>query len=94
MQVRVKEGQIGFYGLRRQRSGAVFNLDKPEHFSPLWMDKVDPKDPFWNPPAAKPAAKAAAAPVPPAEDQAADEAAAGDKADDTKPAKTPAKAGK
>ncbi len=42
MQVRVKKGSIGFYGLHRRRAGEVFFIDSEEQFSKRWMEKVEP----------------------------------------------------
>jgi hypothetical protein len=39
--VRVSKGCIGYYGLRRRRSGSVFTLESEKHFSPSWMERVD-----------------------------------------------------
>ena len=44
MQVRVKEGMIGFFGLCRRRAGDVFEIDTEEQFSDKWMEKVKPDD--------------------------------------------------
>lgn len=41
MKVRVKAGQMGYYGMSRRREGSVFELTDEAHFSERWMEEVD-----------------------------------------------------
>jgi|TARA_R100000081_G_C4760963_1_gene139851 hypothetical protein len=46
VKAKFKKGKFGFYGNRRIYDGEVFEISKPEHFSDVWMDKVEePKKP-------------------------------------------------
>lgn len=41
MQVKVKDGRIGYYAHERRKSGQVFTISDPSHFSDKWMEKVE-----------------------------------------------------
>jgi hypothetical protein len=38
--MKVKAVRDGYYGLKRRKVGAEFNLKNPADFSPKWMKKV------------------------------------------------------
>ncbi len=44
MQVRVKAGKVGFFGLCRRREGEVFEIESEQQFSKKWMEKVKSKN--------------------------------------------------
>jgi hypothetical protein len=39
--MKVRATQLGVYGLKRMREGAVFDIDSEKEFSERWMEKVD-----------------------------------------------------
>ena len=40
MKVTVKEGRMGYYGLKRRKEGEVFDIEHEREFSPKWMDPI------------------------------------------------------